>query len=126
MHAKFIPEPQDQWYYDILSPHLKDSPFYTTFIEPFNPPIDRSHGRYLLPFSPRENEIRNDTKYTVWDKRVFLNEEKTDWIFYQVRLYYIRCLWERALIFVWLGLGGQGGCEEKESPSRYYILPWNK
>jgi len=57
---------------------------------------DPTYGRYSLPFSPREKDIRDDKKITCWDARVFLEdradglvaepvEYKTSkWIWYQV------------------------------------------
>jgi hypothetical protein len=55
-------------------------------------------NRYALPFSPHEKLIREDTRYTCWDGRVFLEDDRTDrgavagpvdhktsqWVWYQV------------------------------------------
>lgn len=82
----FVPPAEHEWYYKIRTPFLNGSSFTSTFIEPFSPPSDRSRGRYTLPFSPAESRIRDDPKYEIWDRRIFLDEAKQEWLFYQVPL----------------------------------------
>lgn len=80
----FTPRQEDQWYYKIPCPEAQRNPLYTTIIEPFFPPKDLSRGRFDLPFNPRETALRSDPKYQILDRRVYLNEQKTEWVFYQV------------------------------------------
>lgn len=58
----------------------------TTLVQPWVPPKDPTHGRYDLPYSPREDEIRNDTqRYNTWSGKVHMKGSERDWIAYQVR-----------------------------------------
>ena len=86
MPPLFKPENGSEWYYKVKTPSVHtESSLYTTFIQPWFPPADRTHGRYLLPFSPHETAIRDNPSVNTWDGRAFLNDEKTEWVFYQVR-----------------------------------------
>lgn len=87
MTGLFKPKQDEAFYYRIKTPsvHL-ESALYTTFIEPWFPRQDRTHGRGALPFSPRETAIRDNPTYKTWDARAYLNDERTEWVFYQVCL----------------------------------------
>lgn len=84
MTDTFVPKPEEAWYYKIPKPHLRESVLHTCFVQPWSPPDDRSHGRLYLPFSPREQRLRDNKSYEIWDRRVFLNDDKSEWLFYQV------------------------------------------
>ncbi|CAD6578558.1 MAG: hypothetical protein CYPHOPRED_000614 [Cyphobasidiales sp. Tagirdzhanova-0007] len=84
MPSYFKPSDSEAWYYRIPAPYLQESAFYTTFIAPAARPSDPTRGRYPLPFSPTESVIRDNPRFRVQDRRIFLNAGKTEWIFYQV------------------------------------------
>ncbi|KAK9897173.1 alpha/beta-hydrolase [Cystobasidium minutum MCA 4210] len=85
-HTTFKPRSGEEWYYKIKTPALfNESPLYTTLVQPWVPPKDPTHGRYDLPYSPREDEIRNDTqRYNTWSGKVHMKGSERDWIAYQV------------------------------------------
>ena len=106
MPPLFVPKHDELHYYKIKTPAVDlESSFYTTFIQPWNPPKDRTHGRFDLPFSPCETAIRDNPAYNAWDGRAFLNDEKTEWVFYQVSrpMHYRACI----VTGSWAGLGSQ-------------------
>lgn len=101
--SSWVAPASEEWYYSKTKrPVDTFSTLKTVFLHPFlehirirSTPEDPSYGRYALPFSPLEQSIRNDPKYTCWDERIFLKnrgdgvsepvETKTsEWIWYQV------------------------------------------
>lgn len=82
----FIPPEHEAWYYKHKTPSVHhESAFTTTFVHPWFPPEDPTHGRHDLPYSPREDEIRNNTKdYHCWGGKIHMRGSQRDWIVYQV------------------------------------------
>lgn len=85
------PAPEDLPYYRTPRPST-EHPLYTSFVRPWlAPPEDPTYGRYDLPWSPREQALRNDPRWEVTEGRAYLdgnvaNKGKArEWVFHQVR-----------------------------------------
>ena len=85
------PSPEDAWYYQ--TPVARENPLYTTFVRPWlGHPDDPTFGRYDLPWSPREQALRSDPRWSVTEGRAHLDGGASDkgkareWVFYQVRI----------------------------------------
>ncbi|CAH7672253.1 Alpha/Beta hydrolase protein, partial [Phakopsora pachyrhizi] len=93
------PSSEDEWYYKFKSPNDNLSTLGSVFLDPLKCYLtiggsakDPTYGRFDLPFSPRENALRESKNIRCTGSRVFLDEEdrivydrKTDkWIWYQV------------------------------------------
>jgi hypothetical protein len=85
VQPKFLPSEADKSYYSLKTPsvHL-ESILHTLFVDPWSSPADPTYGRGSIPFSPKEMALRTNPAYKFWDARVYLDEQKTRWIYYQV------------------------------------------
>lgn len=86
MTGLFKPRQGEEWYYKLKTPSVHHEwALSSTFIQPWFPPSDPTHGRGDLPFSPRETAIRGSPAYIAWDGKAYLDDNNSEWIFYQVR-----------------------------------------
>jgi hypothetical protein len=74
----------DARYYDIQTPAFRRWSSFRTLLGMIKSNHDPTFGRDKLPFSPAEQALRDDPAYQIDDARVYLNEGKTEWVYYQV------------------------------------------